>query len=166
MLRRLLASAAALVLALALTRCGNSPTDPPPDVAHIFVLQSINADPVPSVYVQDPTGVLEVVADSLWLYVDGTGAQHTVQRHTPAGGPPEVFHTESSFGYTLEDGHLVLNYECNDVVIQATASCAPPPHATGELSDDEATLTLTPIGFAVSRVYVYRRLESPPTPID
>ncbi|HEX8692927.1 MAG TPA: hypothetical protein VF746_10935 [Longimicrobium sp.] len=155
MTRRLLPALAAAALALALAQCRGSVD--PPELTGLFVVESLNGTPLPATWVQGAWGRQEVLADTFWLFADGTGVEHVVERYvTTPPTVPDTRRRESRFAYTLgADGAIEIGYECNDTG-GTQASCAPPPHLAGQVSESGMRLTWV---VGLPQVLVLRRVQ-------
>ena len=107
-------------------------------VAGAYALQSVSGKSLPADVLTNDFVRVSAVADTLFLFENGTGANVSVERVTDAEHPQGVvYRWESSFKYTLEGDRLSVEYYCNDVLV--LASCAAPPHLRGTV--DGAALT-------------------------
>ena len=108
-------------------------------VAGAYALQSVNGKSLPADVLTNEFVRVAAIADTLFLFENGTGANVTVERLTDAEHPQgDVYRHEGSFKYTLEGNRLSVEYYCNDVLV--LAACAAPPHLLGTL--DGTTLNL------------------------
>ena len=99
-------------------------------VAGAYALQSVNGKSLPADVTVNDFIRVAAVADTLFLFENGTGANVTVERLTDAEHPQGVVDRyEGSFKYTLEGNRLAVEYYCNDVLV--LAACAAPPHLRG-----------------------------------
>ena len=125
--------------ALAACSPNNDVTTPNADVTRVgdggagaYALQSVNGKSLPADVVTNEYVRVAAVADTLFLFENGTGANVSVERITDSEHPQGLMtRWESSFKYTLEGGRLSVEYYCNDVLV--LASCAAPPHLLGSL---------------------------------
>lgn len=118
-----------------------------------FVLQSIDAVPVPAVWAEQEEAVVEILADTLWLRTDRSGVRKVSYRSTE--GPEQgilKFELEEDFSYSHVNGHVEISFDCRDVIIR-TAMCVAPPHMVGAMSDGGMTL----VAFDTKRMR-YRRI--------
>ncbi|HEX8691952.1 MAG TPA: hypothetical protein VF746_06015 [Longimicrobium sp.] len=153
MIRSFVRSLAALSLLLAATQC-DSPTGPL-EAPAAFELRTVDGDALPAVWVENEFVKTEVLAETLYLYGDGTGLQRATYRSTRPGQAPETYTSESRLEYTLDGARLEITFECRDVVIRP-AVCLAGPHAVGLASDDVLRLAT----FFENSV-VYRRVQAP-----
>ena len=108
-------------------------------VAGAYALQSVNGKALPAEVLTNEYVRVAAVADTLFLFENGTGANVSVERLTDEEHPQgATFRWEASLKYTLEGGRLSVEYYCNDVLV--LASCAAPPHLRGAL--DGTTLDI------------------------
>ena len=99
-------------------------------VAGAYALQSVNGKALPAEVLTNEYVRVAAVADTLFLFENGTGANVSVERLTDAEHPQgAIFRWEASLKYTLEGNRLSVEYYCNDVLV--LASCAAPPHLRG-----------------------------------
>jgi len=134
--------------ATALVACSpnNDVTTPNPDaarfgdgVAGAYALQSVNGKSLPAETSANDYVRVSALADTLFLFENGTGANVSVERIVDAEHPQGIVDRwESSLKYTLEGDRLSVEYYCNDVLV--LASCAAPPHLRGAL--DGTTLNV------------------------
>lgn len=123
------------VLLLLSLGCSGALTGPAPEGR--FVLQSIDGDPVPAVWVAHAAGVTEILADTLWLDTASRGSRSVIYRSTEAGGTPNTYRAEESFTHTRVDGRIEISIDCRDVIVR-TASCVAPPHMVGRIDEADA----------------------------
>jgi hypothetical protein len=138
------------LLALAATVAACSPTNdvttPNADAARFgdgtagaYALQSVNGKSLPAETSANDYVRVAAVADTLFLFEDGTGANVSVERIVDAEHPQGVVDRwESSLKYTLEGNRLTVEYHCNDVLV--LASCAAPPHLRGAFDGTALTV--------------------------
>ena len=139
---------ALLAFAAATVACSpnNDVTTPNGDVARFgdgvagaYALQSVSGKALPAEVLTNEFVRVAAVADTLFLFENGTGANVSVERLTDEEHPQgATFRWEASLKYTLEGNRLSVEYYCNDVLV--LASCAAPPHLRGAL--DGTTLNV------------------------
>jgi hypothetical protein len=167
--RSLVVSLAAATLAGA---CGTNdsaltPTDnqnPIPKITDgtpgIYVLTTVAGDPVPAVVISNEAVTAAILADTMFLHADATGAVVAVERVKEKDGTPEyTLRTESPLTYIVADGRLTAENPCNDVIV--FAACVRPPHFTGNV-----TATALDLDYALSfRVPLHYTKVSGPTDV-
>lgn len=93
------------------------------DATHVLVLESVNGQPLPATL--DEGGATRIfVADTIRLLGDGTWSRVQVHRWALQGDALQDLHYSSSGTLRQSGNALVLDEECNDVII--LASCIPP----------------------------------------
>lgn len=103
-------------------------------IAGAYALQSVSGKSLPADIVTNEYVRVAALADTLFLFENGTGANVSVERITDEQHPQGVVHRwEGSLKYTLENNRLSVEYYCNDVLV--LASCAAPPHVRGTFDD-------------------------------
>jgi hypothetical protein len=127
------------VVAGALVACSpnNDVTTPNADAARFgdgipgaYALQSVSGKSLPADVVTNEYVRVASVADTLFLFENGTGANVSVERITDEAHPQGVVRRWEAFlKYTLDGNRLSVEYYCNDVIV--LASCAAPPHLRG-----------------------------------
>jgi hypothetical protein len=110
-----------------------------PEIAERYVLRSIDGDPLPAVFRDGDFATLSIIADTLFLAVDGTGYEvQLLESISKADGHSHAYSSVSDLEYTVTDGNISVAYECPDM-----ASCIAPPHMVG-------AITITGIVFDVA----------------
>ena len=125
-----------------------------PDIAERYVLRSIDDDPLPAVFRDGDFATLSIIADTLFLAVDGTGHEvQLLESISKADGQAHTYTSVSDLEYTVTDGNISVAYECPDM-----ASCIAPPHLVGAV-----TITGIVFDFALGRVPLrFERLDDDP----
>jgi Bacterial Ig-like domain (group 2) len=101
--------------------------------AGVYVLRTVGADPLPTVVFANEGVTASMIADTIFLHADGTGAIATVE-HVKESRPTSEysFRGESPLVYEIAGGRLTAEIPCRDVI--TFAACVRPPHYTGVLS--------------------------------
>ncbi len=123
-----------------------------PDIAERYVLRSIDDDPLPAVFRDGDFATLSIIADTLFLAVDGTGYEvQLLESMSKTDGQAHTYTSVSDLEYTVTDGNISVAYECPDM-----ASCIAPPHLVGAV-----TITGIVFDFALGRVPLrFERLDN------
>jgi hypothetical protein len=110
-----------------------------PELAERYVLRSIDGDALPAVFREGDFATLSIIADTLFLAVDGSGYEvQLLESLSKADGQSHTYTSVSELEYSVTDGNITVAYECPDV-----ASCIAPPHLVG-------AVTITGIVFDVA----------------
>lgn len=121
--------------------CGSSdevttPTRNPEDPggpAGVYVLRTVGADPLPTVVFTSEGVTASMIADTIFLHADGTGAIATVEHVRELRPTSEYsFRGESPLLYEIAGDRLTAEIPCRDVI--TFAACVRPPHYTGAIS--------------------------------
>jgi hypothetical protein len=121
--------ATGLTFATALSCSG--PTEPR-HIAAAFALVRIAGEALPTYAYVTPGFPSTVIADTLRMNLDGTGASVSVERREPpAPDAPQLHRNESTFQYRIEGARVEISFDCPPL-----ASCVAPPHMVGRLTGD------------------------------
>lgn len=122
MLRPLLAAA---LLLPALAGCDSVLGSRAPEVAGGYELVS-----APAVVVENEGARVELLADTLWFYPDGTGRRISHTAHAYATRDT-LLRSDQEYGYTVRRGVVEIEFPCGP-----TALCSGPPHLWGTRTQD------------------------------
>jgi hypothetical protein len=120
--------------------------------AGIYVLASVAGAPLPATVVANQGVTAVMLADTMFLHADGTGAVATVERVKETDRPNDyTLRSEAPFTYTITGGRLSAEIPCRDVIV--LAACVKPPHYVGTVSSgaldlDYALNLRVPLHFA------------------
>src|SRR3954469_3747185 len=101
--------------------------------AGVYVLRTVGIDPLPTVVFANEGVTASMIADTIFLHADGTGAIATVEHVKELRPTSEYsFRGESPLLYEIAGDRLTAEIPCRDVI--TFAACVRPPHYTGALS--------------------------------
>ena len=120
--------------------------------AGIYVLRTVGNDPLPTVVFTNEGTTTSIIADTVFLHADGTGAIATVENVKELRPANEYsFRGESPLLYEIAGDRLTAEIPCRDVI--TFAACLRPPHFTGAVSSSALELDYA-LSFRVPMHYV------------
>ena len=117
--------------------CGSSGEQLTPDIHGVlagnrYVLRSAAGDPLPTVWIENESVVVEVLADTISLGDRGRGRRMVVQRYREhSASTPTVARELVELSYTRRDDRIEIALACPDLAL-----CVAPPHFVGGVTAD------------------------------
>jgi hypothetical protein len=105
----------------------------------VYVLQSVNGAAIPAVLVLHESYRMRILADTLYLYADGTGGLAMSQAVLEGQATAEILrHEVAPLNHTLTGIAFQASIPCD---ISSFAQCLASPHFVGELSANTLVMT-------------------------